>query len=288
MLPTEDLFVHCYTLVDDLIRDRLVRIPVRPGPPPACSDAEIITIALVRHMLGRRSESGFCAEIRREWPTMFPALPHPSEVNRRVRWLYGAFEQIRHVLLAGVPADDWGQIDTTALPVKHPSRVRGPDSWTGPNDLVARFGRDAAHAEWFYGFRLALRTDLGSRLIRAWSIVPAAVNERDLVPGLVHDAQYLTGLLNDKGFNGAKFTGSLAEMGIANLVPPTRTERKTMPRWLQKVIAECRNRIEVTNGELTDLMELARHGAHTFHGLLARTAATIAAHCMIKIALPTG
>ena len=38
------------------------------------------------------------------------------------------------------------QIDTSALPVKHASRVRGPDGWTGPNGLHARFGRDAAHA----------------------------------------------------------------------------------------------------------------------------------------------
>lgn len=285
MLPVEDLFVHCYTLVDDLIAARLVVIPTRPGPAPACTDAEIVTIALVRHMLGRRSESGFCAEIRREWPTLFPALPHASEVNRRARWLYGAFEQIRLVLLATVIADDWGQIDTTALPVKHPSRVRGPDSWVGPNGLVARFGRDAAHAEWFYGFRLALRTDLGTRLVRAWSIVPAAINERDLVPGLIDGAEHLTGLLNDKGFNGRKFTASLAEMGITNLVPPTKAERKTMPAWLQKIIAEWRNRIEVTNGELTDAMELARHGAHTVHGLITRTAATIAAHCIAKITL---
>jgi len=58
--------------------------------------------------------------------------------------------------------------------VKHPSRVRGPDQWTGPgNGLAARFGRDAAHAEWFYGFRLAARTDLGSRLVRARGIVPS-------------------------------------------------------------------------------------------------------------------
>jgi hypothetical protein len=27
-------------------------------------------------------------------------------------------------------------------------------------------------------FRLAIKTDLGSRIVRAWSIVPAAVNER--------------------------------------------------------------------------------------------------------------
>ena len=33
-------------------------------------------------------------------------------------------------------------------------------------------------AEWFYGFRLAIRTDLGTRIVRAWSIVPAAVGER--------------------------------------------------------------------------------------------------------------
>lgn len=288
MLAVEDLFVHCYTLVDDLIATGLVVIPTRPGPAPACTDAEIVTIALVRHILGRRSESGFCAEIRREWPTLFPDLPHDSEVNRRSRWLYGAFEQIRLVLLAAVIADDWGQIDTTALPVKHPSRVRGPDSWVGPNELVARFGRDAAHGEWFYGFRLALRTDLGSRLVRAWAIVPAAVNERDLVPGLLTGADHLVGLLNDKGFNGRQFTDSLTEMGITNLVPPTKAERKTMPKWLQTIIATWRNRIEVTNGELTDAMDLARHGAHTFHGLLARTAATIAAHCLVKIAIPVG
>jgi len=80
-----------------------------------------------------------------------------------------------------VPADPVQQIDTSALPVKHPSRVRGPDQWTGPgNDLAARFGRDGAHAEWFYGFRLAIRTDLGRRLVRAWSIVPAAIDERQM------------------------------------------------------------------------------------------------------------
>ena len=46
---------------------------------------------------------------------------------------------------------------TPALPVKHASRRPRPRRWTGPNGLHARFGRDAAHAEWFYGFRLAAR-----------------------------------------------------------------------------------------------------------------------------------
>jgi hypothetical protein len=134
----------------------------------------------VRHLLSRRSQSGFLDEVARDWGHLFPLLPHQSEANRRIRWLWGAFEQFRRTLAPRLPEDDCQQIDTSALPVKHPSRVRGPDSWTGPNGLAARFSRDAAHAEWFYGFRPATKTDLGSRIVRAWAIVPAAVNERDV------------------------------------------------------------------------------------------------------------
>ena len=141
---------------------------------------------MVRHLLGRRSESGFLAEVARDWGHLFPHLPHQSEANRRIRWLWGAFEQLRITLAATLPEDDCQQVDTSALPVRHPSRVRGPDGWTGPgNGLAARFGRDAAHAEWFYGFRLAAKTDLGSRIVRAWAIVPAAVNEREAAAELL-------------------------------------------------------------------------------------------------------
>ncbi len=32
MLPTEDLFVYVYALIDDLITARIIAIPPRPGP----------------------------------------------------------------------------------------------------------------------------------------------------------------------------------------------------------------------------------------------------------------
>ncbi len=285
MLPTEDLFVCVYVLIDDAIKARAIVIPARPGPAPGCSDAEILAITQVRVLLGRRSEAGFLAEVARDWAHLFPVLPHQSELNRRARWLWGAFEQFRAALAARLPEDDCQQIDTSALPVKHASRVRGPDGWTGPNGLHARFGRDAAHAEWFYGFRLAAKTDLGSRIVRAWSIVPAAVSERDVGTDLLEAGPPPRDLLADKGFNGKAFAASQAARGTAVLVPPTRDQRKTMPAILQKVIAQWRNRIETTFKEITDQMELARHGAHTFWGLLARTAATIAAHTLMRACL---
>ena len=101
MLATELLFVYVYCLVDDAIKAGALFIPRRPGPAPACTDAELLTIALVRHLLGRRSENGFLAEIRRDWLHLFPRLPHQSEVNRRTRWLWGAFEQLRAAWAAG-------------------------------------------------------------------------------------------------------------------------------------------------------------------------------------------
>jgi hypothetical protein len=289
MLPTEELFVYVYVLVHDLMLSGVLAVPRRPGPAPACTDAELLSIAVVRHLLGRRSESGFLAEVGRDWGHLFPMLPHQSEANRRTRWLWGAFEQLRMVLAARLPEDDCQQVDTSALPVKHPSRVRGPDQWTGPgNDLAARFGRDAAHAEWFYGFRLAARTDLGSRIVRAWAIVPAAVSERDVAAGLLELGAPPRDLLADKGFSGRGFAAAQAACGTAVLVPPGKKQRAAMPSILQKVIAEWRNRIETTFSEITDRMELARHGAHTFWGLLTRTAATIAAHTLLLVCLTHG
>src|SRR5260370_1191365 len=61
MLPTEDLFVYVYVLIHDLITAGAIAIPARPGPEPACSDAELLAIALVRHLRGRRTEAGFGA-----------------------------------------------------------------------------------------------------------------------------------------------------------------------------------------------------------------------------------
>ena len=113
-----------------------------------------------------------------------------------------------------------------------------PDQWTGPgNDLAARFGRDAAHAEWFYGFRLAIKTDLGSRIVRAWSIVPAAASERDITQDLLESGPPPRDLLADKGFNGKAFAAQQAARGTAVLVPPTKGQRKQMPAILQKIIA---------------------------------------------------
>lgn len=282
-LPLADLFVHVYVWIDDVLREGTLVIPPRPGPTPACCDAELLTIALVRHLLARPSESAFLREVRRDWSHYFPHLPVQSEVNRRIRWLWGAFEQLRQVALDSLPPDGWQQVDTTALPVKHPSRVRGPDSWVGPADLVAHFGWDAAHHEWFYGFRLALRTDLDHRIVRSWGIVPAAVDERAVADGMVEGIS-LDGLLLDRGFCAKSWAAGYRWHGIHVVFTPSRAERRQLSPAVRRPVAVLRNRIETTIGELTEQLGLVRHRARSFWGLLTRTAGTLLAHTLLRLA----
>jgi hypothetical protein len=65
------------------------------------------------------------------------------------------------------------------------------------------------------------------------------------------------------------------------IIPPARAQRQAMPRPLQRLIARLRNRVETSFNEITDQMELARHGAHTFEGLLTRTVAVLAAQTLL-------
>jgi hypothetical protein len=115
--------------------------------------------------------------------------------------------------------------------------------------------------------------------------VPAAVNEREIAEDLLQAGPAPRHLLADKGFNGRAFAAAQAARGTAVLVPPGKNQRAAMPPILLEIIAEWRNRIETTFSEITDRMELARHGAHSFVGLLTRTAATIAAHTLLLTCL---
>ena len=277
MLPTEELFVYVYVLIHDLMLGGAIVVPDRPGPAPACTDAELLAIAIVRHLLAGAARAGFLAEVARDWGHLFPRLPHQS---RPAAGPAGCGGRSSRSGSRWRPKDDCQRVDTSALPVKHPSRVRGPDRWTGPgNDLAARFGCDAAHAEWFYGFRLAVRTDLGSRIVRGLggrSRRRQRARRRDRPAGSPAGPARPA---PDKGFVGRAFEAELAACGTAVLVPPDKRQ-PAMLAILLKVIAEWRNRIETTFSEITGRMELARHGAHTFWGLLTRTAATIAAHTL--------
>jgi hypothetical protein len=288
ILSVEDVLITVYVEVDDWYRARgASSIPARPGPKPAFTDQEVLALARAREILGRRSERAFCREVATDWRGLFPDLPHCSEVHRRTKWLWGALE-LRRAYFArrfGPAVEGWEPMDTTPLPVKHPSRVRGPDQWQGPagSHLVAGFGvcPDKGKHAWFYGFRLALSTGLLDQVPRAWGIVPAAVDEREVGDWLLEGVGWGR-LMTDRGFRSKAWGAALRQRGIWLLTTPDRQQRGEWPLPLRRFVAAHRNRIESGIGLLKERFDLERHGAKSFWGLLTRVAAKLAAYTLYR------
>jgi hypothetical protein len=286
IVPTEDWLIAVDVAVDAWWQAEGRRlVPARPGPAPAGSDQELVALAVAREVLERRSERAWRAEVRTDWGHRFPRLPAQSEGNRRTRWRWGAFEALRTWWTAPVPVapGGWQAVDTTLGGVTHPSRVRGVTScaWAGPaGERVPGFGRCAALATWRSGFRLGLRTGLTDGLIRAWALVPAAVDERRVADGLLA-GEAAGRLLTDRGVASAAWARRwAAEQGVTLLTAPGHRERRAPPRPPagRAVVAAFRTRIEPTTGRLKDRFHLEAHRAKRCWGLLTRPAAKLAAH----------
>ncbi len=278
-MPTEDLLIVLFCTVDDWVRAH--PLPQRPGRRPACADSEILTFAVARDLLGYDSERRFRRLLKADWRHLFPHIPAQSELNRRTRWLWGAFEALRQHLLACLPpaTEAWYTFDTTPLPVRHPSRVRGADQWRLPDDLQAGIGRCAAKALWFSGFRVATLAPLIDSVPLRWALVPGAVNEREVLVAMLDGLGDLK-LLADKGLRSGALREELAGRGILLLTPPTTPERAHVPAVLQRFIANHRNRIAGSYTTMKDQLHREHHRALTGWGLLTRLAATFASYTL--------
>jgi hypothetical protein len=106
-----------YVLVSDLYTP-IAPYFHRPCPKPACSDAELLTMALVSECCGWDRES----ELIAWWPQhhkLFPHLPSRTRFNRRRRQLQDALALLRRSILAVLDLADDSQciIDSLPMPV---------------------------------------------------------------------------------------------------------------------------------------------------------------------------
>ncbi|MGH2409350.1 MAG: hypothetical protein ACRDGS_03165, partial [Chloroflexota bacterium] len=77
-----DLCTVAYVVIDDLYRAHLAPLAPRPGPAAGCTDSELITLTLVAELVGLDNEVAFLAYVRRNHPSLFPALPERRRPNR--------------------------------------------------------------------------------------------------------------------------------------------------------------------------------------------------------------
>jgi hypothetical protein len=167
-----------YTIIDDWYQAEIAAAkPVRPGPKPAVSESEVLTLSVLAQWQQNRSERAFLRLVARQWRGYFRRQLSQSEFNRRERDLWGvlcrlgpALEAVADLLLGG---SAYGVVDGVPVPLMR--RCRGDRHRLFGDE--ARIGRGGSDKDWYYGVKLLTVVDAHG-LITGFVLAPADTEER--------------------------------------------------------------------------------------------------------------
>jgi Transposase DDE domain len=273
----DDFVTWMYILIDD-IWQQIGHLYQRPGPPPDCSDSELITMAVVAECREWDKETNLIAEWH-NYRHLFPIQPERSRFNRRRRNLWGAINHIRQMTLAvlDLAQDKQCVIDSLPLPVVHFHLV--PASTGDWEAYDATFGKCATKKQTIYGYRLHLLITLGGTILD-FELTSANADERDAARDLLDDKRDLL-VIGDKGFISAPLAAELKQRSnIRLLTLPRRNQKAQVSREVRRLINQVRQMIETVNGQLTEQFQIETNHAHSFWGLCARLYTKLTAHTL--------
>ena len=311
-IDLDTFLVALYTIVDDLYQQQAAPVkPVRPGPSPAVSDSEVLTLALCAQWWGR-SERAFLRYARVHWRAYFPRFLSQSAYNRRCRDLAGVLVALVPLVgqELGAGRTAYEVLDTVAVPVAR--RCRGCRRRLFGAE--AALGRGGSDKEWYYGCKLLLAV-LPTGGVTGFVLAPASTEDRWLADALLgwrvapharprqrqdllrptrpNGQPYVgpTGprwpplgaggpsagpYLADKGFCGTDWQAHWHQDYGAPVLTP-KEYRGAASAHARRQHGRWRQIVETINGHLTRTFGLHFPGARTPHGLLTRIAAKLAA-----------
>jgi hypothetical protein len=272
----EDLCLWTYVLVDDLWA-RIAPACARPGPAPRCSDAELITMALVAECKGWDEETVLLSEWAQH-RALIPHQPSRTRFNRRRRQLQGAINQLRRLLLTllDFARDRRCVLDSLPVPVIRFHLV--PDAarayW---ESYAARFGKVPSKKITIFGYKLYLLVTLNG-VILDFALAPANVPELEAGVELLEEHADLD-VLGDKAFVSAPVQARLAaENGLRLLTLPRRNQRTQLPPEEARARNAARQVAETVNSQLAEQFGVEVNHAQGFWGLTARLITKLTAH----------
>jgi hypothetical protein len=274
-----DFCLWTYVVVDD-IWQQIGPLFRHPGPTSACSESELLTMALVGECRGWDMETELLAQWS-EHPDLFPHLPSQSRFNRRRRRLGAAFNLLRRAVLGmlDLAADRQTVVDSLPVPVLQFHLVpHSPAVSTWKSDGAA-FGKVPTKKQTIFGYKLHLLVTL-SGVILDFELAPA--NVCDLLAGeelLVthHDLD----VLGDKGYISEPLAIVLhEECGIVLHTLPRANQHRQVAAATRRRHNALRQIIETVNSQLANQFRLEVNHAHTVAGLCTRLLTKLAAHTL--------
>ena len=267
----DTLATALYVRVDDLLKTYPERVPWRPrvGIAPKLADAELVTLCVMKALLGFTSEARWLRYARAHLQTLFPYLPQQPGYNKRLRKLVATISWLIGVLGRDTSlfTDDVWIADST------PVECGRSRETTHRSDLAgfAEYGYCASHSRYFWGLRLHLLCTLGGLPVGA-ALTGAKADERQVLLDILTDptlAAHRPGqtLIADKNYFGRDFEATLATTGLQLLRPARKGEPE---RPGARFFKPLRQVIESINDTFKGQLDLEAHGGHTPTGVIVR------------------
>jgi hypothetical protein len=276
----DDFCLWMYVVVDELWRQVPPAYKPTSGPVPACSDSELITMALVGECRGWAHETTLVQEWRAR-RSLFPHVPDRSRFNRRRRALAHAINAIRQSVLAvlDLAQDRQCAIDSLPVPVLGFHLVPSASSVATWQSHGAAFGKVPTKKQTIFGYKLHLLVTLHG-VIRDFALAPANAGDLAVGTALLGDHAGLV-VLGDKGYISAPVAAALhTEHDVLLLTTPRRNQRQQLPDSITRLRHRWRQVVETVNDQLTEQFAIGQHHAHTFQGLCARLYTKLTAHTL--------
>ena len=245
---------------------------VKRGPKPKYTDSYIISLIILKNLLGMNSESSFLRYLRKNHPRSFPDLPERSWFNRKSRWLTPMIEKIQKQLVTEKNDSRTYIIDSTPTPTV--KRYRGHNSVCFPKGKQTNFGYCASKKEYYFGVKLSVIINPDG-LITNNGIHPA--NRHDLLAGKdilsSMDTTDIT-LIGDKGYYDGDLRFDLKNRGGHLCVPDKKRHHKFNTKKDKKLLKK-RQLVETVINQLKSHFRIEETLARSYEGLVARLTAAI-------------
>ena len=273
----DDLCLWTYVIVDDMLI-KLEPLRRRPGPPPHCSDSELITMILIAECKGWDIETQLLSEFSQH-PHLFPILPCQTRLNRRRRNLGAIINRIRQMLLSDIEGASEKLCIIDSLPIPVIQFHLAPWSSNNWSCYGADYGGVESRKQTIFGYKLHLLVTASGVIV---DFELASASATDLSVGY----QLLSGhqnkqVIGDKAYMSTQVKDQLGQLNRINLITlPRRNQKQLISRETKRWINKIRQRVETVNGQLSEQFHIKKNHAHSFWGVCTGLYSKLTAHTL--------
>ena len=274
----DDFIITCFCWIDEMMPTITHGQKLRQrGPVPTMSDSEVLTVEVVGSYLGLSQDKKLFEYFRQHYSHFFPALAslHRSTFVRQCANLWSIKERLWCWLRDEVVRCDplVGIIDSMPVPVCRFARA----PWCVRFRGIAKYGKDHADRQTFYGFRLHLRLGWPGLITHVF-LAPAHEQDGEIAPVLLEGTHGI--VLGDRNYWLPDLQASLRKEGILLHAPFRQAHSPKAAAYESPVLGRVRYLIDTVFGQLTDRCALKRVWARDLWHLRNRVLRAILMHTM--------